>query len=330
MEKERIAILSAAVVAVIVALAITYLTDTQAEEGTDYSDPYNWAYYGLGDGKPVDVFLIAPTVDTQDEYNMSISDEGQRARFYGALEMERHLYGDSARLFAPYYRQCSMKMFDIEPSERVQYEEIAYSDISDAFRYYLKNEASDRPMILAGFSQGAQMCYMLLEEYFGNKALYDRLVAVYALGWPCTEDMVSKYPQIRPAQSSTDTGVVITFDCEAPEITDTAIVPEGTWTYSINPLNWKTDGTVADSSENMGACIMRSNGDIKAEIPNFCGAYIDAERGTLKATGVDPDTYKPVVSFLPSGAYHIYDFEFFFENLKQNLDDRIAAFLGAS
>ena len=30
---------------------------------TDYSAPENWAYYALGEEKPVDLFLICPTVD---------------------------------------------------------------------------------------------------------------------------------------------------------------------------------------------------------------------------------------------------------------------------
>ncbi len=43
-------------------------------------------------------------------------------------------------------------------------------------------DANDRPIVLAGFSQGADMCYRLLEEYFGNEELYSRLIAVYAIG----------------------------------------------------------------------------------------------------------------------------------------------------
>ena len=37
------------------------------------------------------------------------------------------------------------------------------------------------------------MCYRLLQEYFDDEDLYDRLVAVYAIGWPCTKELVEKY-----------------------------------------------------------------------------------------------------------------------------------------
>ena len=62
----------------------------------------------------------------------------------------------------------------------------AYDDIAEAFRYYLENENKGRPIVLAGFSQGADMCYRLLADYFGTEDMQEKLVAVYALGWPCT------------------------------------------------------------------------------------------------------------------------------------------------
>ena len=45
------------------------------ESAIDYGDQVNWAYAGIGEGKEADVFLICPTVDVKDEWNMSLSDE---------------------------------------------------------------------------------------------------------------------------------------------------------------------------------------------------------------------------------------------------------------
>ncbi len=53
----------------------------------DYSLPESWAYYALGEDKAADLFLICPTVDMRDEYNMSMDDEKTRASFLGALNM---------------------------------------------------------------------------------------------------------------------------------------------------------------------------------------------------------------------------------------------------
>lgn len=57
----------------------------------------NWAWYGIGEGKEVDVFLICPTVDMNDEFNMSLTDEETKENFLGALNMERGTSGGSIR-----------------------------------------------------------------------------------------------------------------------------------------------------------------------------------------------------------------------------------------
>ncbi len=231
-------------------------------------------------------------------------------------------------MYAPYYRQMAMNGYKLEDKEeKEKLLQFAYSDISDAFAYYLEHENNGRPIILGGFSQGADMVYRLLEEYFGDEALQEQLVAAYAIGWACTEEMVGKYPQIKPAQSADDLGVVISFDCEAPEVTDTIVNPAGQKAYSINPLNWKTDSTIADKSQNLGSRFMRSSGEIKREATELCGCYIDEERGALKVTDINPEEYPKGLDILPDGAYHLYDYQFFFMNLKENVQRRAELYM---
>ena len=67
-------------------------------------------------------------------------------------------------------------------------------------------------------------------------------------------------------------------------IPDSMVYPAGQKAYSINPLNWKTDGTPADKSENIGACFTGGEGKIRTELKGLCGCYIDQERGALKVT----------------------------------------------
>ena len=300
---------------------------TPAQDALDYADADNWAYFGIGEDKDADLFLICPTVDMNDEFNMSMDDEDTKASFLGALNMERGIYEESTRMYAPYYRQAAMKVYSLDREEWEPYMELAYSDVSAAFAWYLEHENEGRPIVLAGFSQGADMCYRLLEEYFGDEELYDQLVAVYAIGWPCTEELTAQYPQIRPAQGADDFGVVISFDCEAPEVTETFISPAGQRAFGINPLNWRTDETAADKSENLGACFTNYSGEIRSEQEALCGCYLDVERGVVKVTDVDPAEYAPIVPGLPYGAYHVYDYQFFFRNLQQNVAERLASYM---
>lgn len=320
-----------------------YLTDTAAENpetleftkeaeaetsaSVDYSSADNWVYFGVGDDKDVDLFLVCPTVDTLDEEFMSLVNDVMKGYFAGALEMERGLYEESTRMYAPYYRQMAMNGYELDLTERERRLAIAYKDVSDAFAYYLENENNGRPIILAGFSQGADMVYRLMEEYFGSEEMQQKLVAAYPIGWACTEDMVKEYPQIKPAQSADDLGAVVSFDCEAPEVTETIINPAGQKAYCINPLNWKTDPTPADKSLNMGSRFMKSSGKIKSEAEQLCGCYIDEERGVLKVTDVTSEEYPAVLGILPEGAYHIYDYQFFFKNLQENVKHRVELYM---
>ena len=297
------------------------------KSNTDYNIAENWAYNGVGEGKKADVFLICPTVDMKDEWNMSLSDEDTKASFLGALNMERGIYEDSARLYAPYYQQAAMKVYELDAEEREPYFEIAYADVSAAFSCYLENHNDNRPIILAGFSQGADMCYRLMMEYFDDEELADRLVAVYAIGWPLTDDMVAEYPQLKPAEGETDTGVIVSFECEAETVQESFIVPETTKALSINPLNWRTDGTVASKEENAGACFTDYDGKIVNEAPHLCGGYIDSKRGVIKVTDIFPEDYPTVVPGLPDGAYHIYDYQFFYRNLQDNVKARLNQYL---
>lgn len=297
------------------------------QQSVDYGAAENWAYLGIGEGKAADVFLICPTVDMKDEWNMPLSDEETKAAFLGALNMERGIYEDCARLYAPYYRQAAMKVYELEGLEREHYLKTAYADVSAAFSYYLENENNGRPIILAGFSQGADMCYRLMKEFFAHKELSDRLVAVYAIGWPITEEMTKEYPQLKAAKGETDTGVIVSFECEAESVEDTFIMPKGTKALSINPLNWRTDNTSAAKEENLGACFTDYDGNIVTKTTALCGCYIDKERGVLKVTDILSGDYPPVVPGLPDGAYHVYDYQFFYRNLQENVKTRLRSYL---
>ena len=296
-------------------------------QSIDYGAAENWAYLGVGEGKDADVFLICPTVDTKDEWNMSLSDEETKAAFLGALNMERGIYEDHARLYAPYYRQAAMKVYELECSKREPYLKAAYSDVSAAFSHYLENDNEGRPIILAGFSQGADMCLRLAAEFFDDEELADKLVAVYAIGWALTEDMTAEYPHLKAASGETDTGVVISFECEAESVEDTFIIPRGTKALSINPLNWRTDSTSAAKEENLGACFTDDDGNIVKEVTALCGCYIDADRGVLKVTDILSGDYPPVVPGLPAGAYHVYDYQFFYRNLRENVKARLNRYI---
>lgn len=293
----------------------------------DYSDAANWAYYAEGEDKPADLFLICPTVDMgrDGEFNMSMDDEDTKANFLGALNMERGIYEDSATMYAPYYRQMTFPVYSLSDEEMQPYLDIAYQDVAAAFEYYIENLNNGRPVILAGFSQGSQLMMILLEEYFDDPAYSDLLVAAYCIGWRVTQEDLDRFPHLSMAQEEGDTGVIISFNSEAAGVEESLLVPGGMKTVAINPLNWKTDSTPADSSLNKGACFTNYSGEIEQEIPQLSGAYLDENRGTLIVTDILPEDYSS--SLFPEGVYHLYDYQFFYRNLQENVAVRTENFI---
>lgn len=322
---KKIAILLLAVVV----MCCLPMSGCSNQGGVDYSDAANWAYLETDiSDKSADVFFVCPTVylGSEDSFAMSLDDEETKASFLGATNMEKGIYDEDARFFAPYYRQVGLNVYTLPREEQEKHLAEAFEDVKAAFEYYMTRYNGGRPVILAGFSQGADMCIRLIKDCFGSADRQKQLVACYAIGWRFTEQETGQFPQLKAAQGETDTGVVISFNSESEDITSSLMIPSGTKTLSINPLNWRTDGTPADKSENPGACFTDYSGNITTEIPQLTGAYIDEVRGALKVTDVTPEEYPAVLDIFEDGIYHLYDYQFFYRALQENVHKRIDAY----
>lgn len=313
--------------AILILLTLAAGCGQKKKVGIDYSDKANWAYFAEGADKPADLFLICPTVDMGKDgsYNMSMDNEKVKQNFLGALNMERGIYDQAAIMYAPYYRQITFPVYSMSEKEMQPYLDTAYKDVAAAFEYYFEHQNNGRPLILAGFSQGSQLLIRLLEDYFDDSKYSDRLVAAYCIGWRITEEQLAAHPHLKMAQGENDAGVIVCFNTEAEGIEDSLMVPKGTKTLGINPLNWKTDSTPADRSLNKGACFTNYSSEITKEVPNLTGAYLDKERGTLKAVDITPADYSN--SLFPDGVYHLFDYQFFFRDLQDNVTVRTEAFI---
>lgn len=310
-------------------LLLFFPAEAALAEAPDYSRPSSWAYYGIGDvqEKPADLFLVCPTVDLglQGNHHMSLEDAAMKENFVGALNMERGIYEEKTRMFAPFYQQVSLPVYTMSLTEQEIYLTEAYDDVREAFRYYLGHFNEGRPIVLAGFSQGADMCIRLMKDFFADEALRERLVAVYAIGWRLTGEEPEEYPWLRVAAGERDTGGIITFNSEKVGVEESIIIPRGVKTLAVNPLNWTCSSEPAPQELNLGACFTDYSGRITEEIPALTGAYIDENRGSLIVTDVSADRFPN--DLIGEGIFHVYDYMFFYRNLQKNVTDRIEAYM---
>ena len=342
----------------------------------DYSRADQWVSKpdnAAAQAAKADVFMVLPTVNMNrwDADNEDVTSLKDALRFVKTFNMEKGILGDNTAVYAPYYRQATFGSYALQDeAERDKYMAIAMDDVRDAFRWYLDNcHAAGKPIVLFGYSQGAQLVKNLLAEFGQDERLSGSLAAAYVIGESVTQADLDASPWLKMAQGETDTGVIVSYECvgqaaaeriAAEEAAAGAAAPAagagqqaaGAATapateaeqpaaaqteaqspnkaLSINPLNWKTDSTEASKEMNRGYVVTDTYGNVKEEIPAFCGAYIDEKTGLLVATGIDdPEKYAVKgIGVLPDGSFHLYDLTFFYNNLKENVAKRIAAFLG--
>ena len=293
--------------------------------------------------KDVDTFYIYAT-----EYIMGSFAEGapdfaslDNTEMLQGAEAEYNLhasaYVDSTNLFMPYYRQSGLKyageMARKTGTADAAFEGMPINDITAALDYYFENYNGGRPFIIAGHSQGSAMVLVLLRTYFkDHPEYYSRMVAAYPIGYSVTDEYLAANPHLKFATGETDTGVIIAWNTEGPKNLETnahnlVVLPN---TRSINPLNWKLDETYAPASMNLGS-LMANEETGEPEIKDVgADAQINLARGVVitnaKGEPMDEETAKAAAEFFGPDGRHNEDYLFFYNNIKDNVAKRVAAF----
>jgi hypothetical protein len=76
---------------------------------------------------------------------------------------------------------------------------MAYSDVKKAFEIYLKKYNNGRPIIIASRRQGPARTKFLLGDFFDDKPLRQKLIAVYVAGTVMKPNLFKTIkPMIKP------------------------------------------------------------------------------------------------------------------------------------
>ncbi|HEX8238584.1 MAG TPA: DUF3089 domain-containing protein [Allosphingosinicella sp.] len=301
------------------------------------NSPALWMPKGLKrEGRPVaSVFFIHPTSYLQTAHWNAPLDDGEsqwRARLF--VQSQASVFNGVADIWAPKYRQAAFGAFLTTKAEAQKALDFAYRDVAAAYEQFLSEAPKDRPIILAGHSQGSLHLMRLLAERVAGKPEAKRIAAAYVIGWPVS--IPADLPSLGlPACGRREqAGCVVSWQSFAEPadpkmITDvydkssgpTGLSRAGSPMLCVNPLTGARGGE-APAAANLGTLVPNealTEGELKAPgVPARCDV-----RGFL-LIGEDAPELGPYV--LPGNNYHVYDYALFWSNLRADAAARVAAF----
>ena len=245
-----------------------------------------------------------------------------------------------ANIYAPYYRQVDAKyQLPLPPKEQEEnIEGPPGVDVTAAFKYYLKHYNHGRPFILAGHSQGSAVLRYLLASYLKeHPRIYKRMVAAYIVGQSITKPYLAENPHLKYARGAGDTGVIISWNTEAPIIAapNPVLLPGG---IAMNPITWTREQTRATARQNPGSIeldlttgmpLLTRQGRI-LRVKGLADARVDRRRGVVVCATVpwDKPPYFTPGGF-PEGVLHTFDYPLYFFSIRANAALRAQHYLAA-
>ncbi|MBK5245330.1 MAG: DUF3089 domain-containing protein [Eubacteriaceae bacterium] len=302
-----------------------------AIQATDYSQTAHWLNLPTENNKAVDVFYLCPSawakVNATDPIVCDIDNPVMLQQSKLAYDRQATAFSDTANIYAPFYRQddagSTLAMSVGEQQDIVK--GIPLTDAMAAFDYYIKNYNNDRPFILASHSQGSNVMIYILSEYMKeHPEVNDRMIAAYVIGYSVTDDYLSQNPHLKFATGAGDTGVIISYNTQAPTIegTDGVVTPGA---KAINPISWTTDETIAPASDNLGSIQLNPDGTVVKNpdgtflvVKNFADAQVDTAKGVIICSTADVATLAPGNAMFGKGVFHTFDFPFYYFDLQAN------------
>ena len=298
---------------------------------TDYSQSSNWLTVDTSGSLPVDIFYLYPTAwqkGPNDSNYCSVENVSMIKGANGAFNRQATAFLPVGNIYAPYYRQADAMYILTMPTIAEQDEAVKIIPAADgvaAFNYYLEHYNKERPFILAGHSQGSNVLLYILAQIKDQPEVLDRMVAAYVIGFSVTKDYLAQNTPLKFATGPDDTGVIISYNTEAEEVTSSPLVRLGA--LAINPISWTLTEVEAPKEDNAGSIrpISMALSDL-TPVKDLASAQVNTERGVVVCKSVDTTKYS--IQGMP-GVYHSYDYLFYFYNIRANAQNRVEKYLAA-
>ncbi|MCM8730036.1 DUF3089 domain-containing protein [Hephaestia sp. GCM10023244] len=300
-------------------------------------DPARWvpAGYQPGAAPNAAVFYVHPTSYlNRARWNAPLDDAEANGRATLFLRGQATAFNAVGEIWAPRYRQATFGAFLTSEAAAGQALDLAYGDVLTAFDQFLNEIGPDRPIILAGHSQGALHLTRLLKDRVAATPLAARIVAAYVVGWPVSKTADLPALGLPQCEAADQAGCILSWQTFA-EPADPALIFDtfdktdgytgapraGTDMVCTNPITGTPDST-APASANLGTLFPSAdllNADIE---PGMISATCEG-RGIL-SVGPPPSLVGNYV--LPGNNYHVFDYSLFWANIRTDAQRRFDSY----
>src|SRR5258708_6640392 len=173
--------------------------------------------------KKVDCFYVYPTVSMQDA---DLSNLEQESAQFSRIRTQFARYANVCRVFAPMYRQVTLKLMAQYATDLKQFNpnavmaaapqyKTAYDDVVAAWKHYLAHDNNCRGVILIGHSQGAFILRDLIKNEIDRKETHKNLVSAHlggvVIATSKTDAAKNEFKTIPACTDGSQTGCFISF-----------------------------------------------------------------------------------------------------------------------
>lgn len=299
-------------------------------------DLSRWRPGGLledADALDAAVFFVHPTSYFEKKHwNAPPGDKASSERAELFVSAMASPFNKSVSVWAPRYRQAAFGAFLTTAPQGRAAVDAAYVDVLAAFDHFIVQVGPDKPIVLAGHSQGALMVMRLLKDRAAGKPLSRRIAAAYVIGWPVSVTHDLPAMGLPACERRDQPGCVASWGSFA-EPAEPQTVERGMAAFAAldgrerldapplctNPLTGGTGGA-APAAANLGTLVpdedLSGGSLVKGLVPARCDA-----RGLLLIG--EPPELGPYV--LPGNNYHVYDIVLFWADLRADFASRVRA-----
>lgn len=296
----------------------------------DYADMTYWAAHpqkrdeadtlaiggNLRTEKRVDVFFIHPTTLTgkliSGHENAEMTDDIiNKKTDISPIRFQASVFNEACNVYAPRYRQAHLKMYDEKDSTKL-YETFgkAYTDIKNAFTYYLENNNQGKPFIIASHSQGTTHAKRLIKELIDNKPIQEKMIVAYLVGMPVLKKEFQKIPL---CMDSIQTNCFVSWRTFHKNYHDDWANRLDTNIAVVNPVTWSTTNEIVEKEKHKGAVLynlQKSFPAIQETQAEGSGLWISRPRF-------------PGSILYNTKNYHVGDINLFYIDIRENIKTRI-------